>query len=240
MAYYIALFSPETYETFTKSNRDISGFRLRQERAARRIKVGDKLICYMLKISRWNGILEVTSTYYKDNSPLFYDSNDPYVVRFKVKVLAWLPKEKSIPIHEEKVWKNLSFTKDLDSRASSWTGRIRNSLNALDYEDGKFLEILILSQLGNGLTYEVDESKYAKYLKHTVRRTEGEIKVSVPQDLENEENLHPPEIRESAKIQALIAKIGSQMGLRIWIPRNDRAAVLSEWNAGEGELLESL
>jgi hypothetical protein len=31
MAYYLDLFSPETYEAFSKSNREISGFRARQE-----------------------------------------------------------------------------------------------------------------------------------------------------------------------------------------------------------------
>jgi hypothetical protein len=41
MMYYIDLFSPETYETFTKSNQEISGFRQRQETAASRIQPGD-------------------------------------------------------------------------------------------------------------------------------------------------------------------------------------------------------
>lgn len=241
MAYYIDLFSPETYETFSKSSRDISGFRLRQESAASRIKEGDKLICYMVKLSRWIGILEVTSTYYKDSTPLFYDNNDPYVIRFRVKPIIWLQKEKSIPIHEEKVWSKLSFTKDVDPKGSSWTGIIRNSLNMLDNEDGQYLEELLTAQAENGIHYEVDENEYAKHMKHKVRRADGEIKVSVPQELENgEEKAHPSEIRESAKIQAMIAKIGSQMGLRIWIPRNDRTAVLSKWNAGQDELLDNL
>lgn len=241
MAYYINLFSPETYETFSKSNREVSGFRSRQENAAGRIEVGDKFICYMVKLSRWVGILEVTSTYYKDDTPIYYESNDPYVIRFKVKPIVWLPKEKSIPIHEDRVWNILSFTKNIDKKSSSWTGIIRNSLNALDNEDGKFLEELILSQQENGITYEVDESEYAKHLKHKVRRTDGEIKVSIPQDLDNgEEITQRSEVRESTKIQALIAKIGSQMGLRIWLPRNDRKAVLSEWDADQNDLLEHL
>jgi predicted RNA-binding protein len=241
MAYYINLFSPETYETFTKSNQDVSGFRSRQENAASRIEVGDKFICYMVKLSRWIGILEVMSTYYKDDTPIYYDSNDPYVIRFKVKPIVWLPKGKSVPIHEKRVWNNLSFTKNVDPKSSSWTGIIRSSLNVLDDEDGKFLEELILSQKENGIRYEVDENEYAKYLKHKVRRTDGEIKVSIPQDLDTEdEKIRHPEVRESTKIQALIAKIGSQMGLRIWIPRNDRAAVLSEWNADQSDILENL
>ena len=47
MAYYVDLFSPQTYEAFSSSNRDISGFRPRQENAASRVQVGDKLICYL-------------------------------------------------------------------------------------------------------------------------------------------------------------------------------------------------
>ncbi len=241
MAYFIDLFSPETYEIFTKSDQNISGFRLRQEGAASRIKVGDKLICYMVKLSRWIGILEVTSTYFKDNSPLFYNSNDPYVIRLRVKPIVWLPKEKTIPIHDDRVWNKLSFTRNADKKGSAWTGKIRSSLNMLDEEDGKFLEELIAAQVNGKEIFEVDEREYVKYLKHKVRTPEGEITVSIPQDSKREEEVVPrSEARESIKIQALIAKIGSQMGLKIWLPRNDRTAVLSEWRADKTSLLENL
>ena len=43
MAYFIDLFSPETYEAFARSGRDISGFRLRHKGMADRIKSGDVL-----------------------------------------------------------------------------------------------------------------------------------------------------------------------------------------------------
>ncbi len=38
MAYYIDLFSPETYQAFTASERGVSGFRERQRKMAERIK----------------------------------------------------------------------------------------------------------------------------------------------------------------------------------------------------------
>ena len=128
MAYYINLFSPETYEAFSKSDRSVTGFRSRQENAASRVKVGDRLICYMVKLSRWVGVMEVTSLYYKDASPIFYTNNDPFTIRFKVKPIVWLPKEKSIPIHEDQIWGHLSFTKGTDKKSFMWTGKIRNSL----------------------------------------------------------------------------------------------------------------
>jgi hypothetical protein len=103
------------------------------------------------------------------------------------------------------------------------------------------LEELITSQVNGNEVFEIDDHEYAKYLKHKVRRPEGEVTVSIPQDAEHEEEVTPrAEVRESIKIQALLAKIDAQMGLKIWLPRNDRNAVLSEWGAGEDDLLENL
>ncbi len=241
MAYFIDLFSPETYETFTKSDRCVSGFRARQENAASRIKVGDKLICYMVKLGRWIGILEVVSPYYKDDSPLFYNSNDPYVIRFKVKPIVWLLKEKAVPIRDERIWNFLSFTRDADRNGSNWTGKIRNSLNALDDDDGKLLERLLMSQAQNGDIFEVDEHEYAKFLRHKVRRPEGEVTVSIPLESEKEATAAPrSEVRESVIIQALLAGIGAKMGLKIWIPRNNHTAVMAEWKTDHDLLLENL
>jgi len=44
MAHYLDLFSPATYEAFPRSVRTVSGFRIRQQKTANRIKVGDKPI----------------------------------------------------------------------------------------------------------------------------------------------------------------------------------------------------
>jgi hypothetical protein len=41
-------------------------------------------------------------------------------------------------------------------------------------------------------------------------------------------------------MQALLAKIGAEMGMKIWIPRNDRAAVLAEWKTDNRPVLEIL
>lgn len=240
MAYYVDLFSPETYEAFSKSNRDISGFRPRQENAAAKVRIGDKLICYMTKLSRWFGILEVTSEYFKDNTPIFYTSNDPFIIRFKVRPLVWLSKEKAIPIREDGVWNSLSFTKGYDKNSSHWTGKLRNSLNSLDEGDARFLEQFLIAQVDGGETYEVDEQEYAKYLRHKVRRPEGEVPVSVPQDSTSDVDFKPREVRESIKIQSLLANIGAKMGLKIWIPKSDRNAVLSEWKEEHRPLLDHL
>src|SRR4029453_19591250 len=67
--------------------------------------------------------------------------------------------------------------------------------------------------------------------------------VSVPEDisvLDTTEVAPEAETRESIRIQALIATIGAQMGMSIWIPRSDRGGVLKEWKNEGNNLLERL
>ena len=242
MAYYLDIFSPETYEAFSQGPMDITGFRKRQENLAKKIKPGDKFICYMTKLSRWFGIFEVLDDYFIDESPRFYKKNDPYVVRFHIKPLVWLPKEKAIPIREDDVWTHLSFTKDHDKRGSKWTGIFRSNLNRIQDSDGKHLENLLVSQQSDGETYPVAEGEYRKYLTQRVKGPEGDVSVSVPDEDETEDitTVDEPTVRESIKIQALIAMVGEKMGFRIWLPRNDRSRVFSEWNPVIDSLLDEL
>ena len=241
MAYYLNLFSPETYEVFTRSNKDTSGFRVRQQNAASRIAVGDKFICYMIKLSRWVGVLEVMSKWFRDDTPLYYETDDPFVIRFKVRPLAWLPKEKAIPIRDERVWHRLSFTRDYGLDYPYWTGKLRTNLNQLDEEDGRFLEELILAQVEGEEIFPVDEREYQKLLAHRVRRLDRTVTVSVPEDAEMDlRAISTAEVRDSTRIQALLAEIGAKMGMRIWIPRSDRNSVLAEWGRDREALLDEL
>lgn len=241
MAYYLNLFSPETYEAFTNSDQTVSGFRIRHRNVARRINAGDKFICYLTKLSRWIGLLEVVDGPFVQDTPIFYPDNDPFVVRFRVRPLIWLPMEKAVPIHEDSVWNGLSFTRGQSKRSSSWTGKLRGSLVRLDQADGAFLEGVVRGQVDGGATYPVDQNEFRKLVTHRVRRADKDVTVTVPEATELEEGeAVEPKARESVKVQTLLAEIGSRMGMQIWIPRNDRAAVLAEWQGDHPPLLERL
>ena len=98
MNYWTDLFTPETYEGFSKSDRTISGFRESQRGMADRIQAGDKLICYLVRMSRWIGVLDVLEGPFIDRTPIFVPEDDPFVVRFKVTPTVWLPLDKTIPM----------------------------------------------------------------------------------------------------------------------------------------------
>ena len=86
--------------------------------------------------------------------------------------------------------------------------------------------------------------KLRRLRPHTVRGADKSVAVTVP--VETAELIPPeghdvePEVRESLKVQAMLADIGCQMGLKIWIPKGDRGGVLKEWMDAAGSLLDRL
>jgi len=238
MNYYTDLFSPETYQAFTNSDKSISGFRKHQKNTVANLKVGDKLICYVTRISRWIGILEVTEKYFEDDTPIFVNEKDPFVMRVKVKPVVWLALDKAIPIHEDFIWNSLSFTKTLSKKSTKWTGMVRNSLKRLEETDAKLLVEALTSQNIKNKLFEITEEDSKKLKRTTVRTKDKEVDVVVPEDdLVEDEKIETP---ESMKIQALVAEIGERMGLKIWLPKRDRGRVLTHWEPEEETLLENL
>ena len=137
----------------------------------------------MTKLSRWFGILEVIEGPYREDSPLFYSEDDPFVVRFKVSPVVLLDVEKAVPIHEGVVWNSLSLTRDHEQSGSAWTGKLRVNLG--QFADGAFLEELIICQSTGGKTYPVDPEEYRKLLGQRVRRVDRSVSVFVPEDQED-------------------------------------------------------
>jgi hypothetical protein len=243
MAYFIDLFSPETHEAFARSTRDISGFRLRHKGMADRIKPGDIFVCYLTRLSRWCGLLEVIEGPFIDNKPIFVTEMDPFVVRFRVHSAVWLDIDKAIPIHDDLIWNGLSFTQTLEKKSIGWTGKVRGSLVRLEDRDGKFLAEQLKAQATQPKPYPLDEQDVKKLTTHTVNRPDKVVTVSVPEDSGVVDESPPEQVaesRESIKIQALLAQVGARMGMSIWIPRSDRGGVLKEWKSDNQHLLERL
>jgi hypothetical protein len=234
MAYYLNLFSPATWEAFVRSPRNVSGFKPRQLPLARRIAAGDKLLCYMTKLSRWCGILEVQDGPFEDDTPIFAAVADPFTVRFRVAPAICLAADRAVPIREDRVWSRLSWTAALPQTDNTWGARFRGSLASIPDGDGVFLESLLREQASDrGRVYAVDAAEYERLSNLVVQRREGSVAVSVPepepQVAPQVANVARAEGRESIAIQALLAEIGKRMRMQVWIPRSDRGLVLAEW-----------
>ena len=246
MNYYLNLFSPETARGFEGSNREVSGFRVSRKPYVDNQKIGsgDRLICYVTKLQRFIGVLEIKGGPFQDDKPIFVKDNDPFTLRFHVKPIVWLPLEKSIPIHSNLIWKSLSFTKGLSKDSNRWTFMVFSSPKLWPKEDCVFLEKVLIDQNTKQVDYPLSEDDKKKLKAPKIRISDKkEVSVSVPDDEAKEIELTPTiekEKRMSITVQAKLAEIGEILGFKVWIPNSDRSRVLEKWKAKEGTLLDNL
>jgi hypothetical protein len=248
MNYYIDLFSPETADTFSKSLKDISGFRISRKTYIenQNIGTGDKFICYVVRIQRFVGILEVKGSYFVDEEPIFTDEDDPFILRFKVEPIVWLPIEKGIPIKEDLIWNKLSFTKNLTKEptdTSHWNYMVRSSPFLWPKEDCEYLEGILKKQAKKLTDYPFDENDQKKLKIHKIKVSSmKDVTVSIPDDEEDKTEFVKStdvgnNIRESLRVQAKLAEIGEKLGMKIWLPNSDRSRILGIWKPKQDTVL---
>ena len=178
----------------------------------------------------------------------FFDP-DPFVVRFRVDPEVTLDLEQAVPIYEEDVWERLSITRALERRVFGWAQHpnLRASLRQIPTQDGVFLRELLNEQRTARRVYPLTAQDQRRLKsKASVRTADRAVVVEVPDDdlvaggtAPSEEAAPIP--RKSIQLQATLARIGSEMGFRIWIPRSDRQKVSDLMpDAARSSLLELL
>jgi hypothetical protein len=184
-----------------------------------------------VRLSRWAGALEITSSCYSDATPIF-DDPDPYTVRFKVRPIAMFPIEEAIPIDAEGLWEGLSLTKHIKKRIAGWAqhANLRASLRQIDDADAELLMTAIRRQADVRKLYPLTPTeRYRVGSKKLIRTTDRDVIVAVPDEIDerekNDGDFAPEDARESHYMQATLAMIGANMGFRIWIPKADRERV---------------
>jgi hypothetical protein len=245
MRYYIDLYSPATAAIFDKSSRDVSGFSPSRKTYInnQQIGLGDKLICYVTRVQRFIGVLEIMGKPFEDKTPIFA-KDDPFTLRFRVKPIVWLPIEKAIPIHESIIWNHLSFTKNLRKNGRQWEHMVYQSPFLWPAGDCKYLERILLRQASKPVDYPLAEDDLKKMKSTKIRVSDKkEVIVSVPDEEDELVGQMPAsesEQRESTKVQAKLAEIGEILGYKIWLPNSDRARVTAIWHPQDDALLNEL
>lgn len=241
MNYWTDLFTPDTFDAFARSDRTVSGFRITQRAFADKVKPGDRFLCYLVRLSRWAGVLEVESGPFIDSAPIFVPVDDPFILRFRVKPLTWLPLEHTVPIQSPEVWKALSFTRDV-GEGGYWLGPLRRSLQAIDKADGELLQAILRRQSESPTLFPIDEKQLERARSRRIQRVEKSVAVTVPED-SADVAISPAESssdRQSIRIQASLCRLGEAMGLHLWLPAADRSRVLEHWSPRPGSLLDRL
>jgi hypothetical protein len=219
--YWLALFSPTTWQEFLDAGGTVSGFREGNQATVQQIKPGDYLLCYVTQVSRFIGVLEVTGESFLDKTRSIWKDDD-FPCRVAVKMLASVPIEAAVPITELSV-----------HLTPGWNGRVRRSPTRWPESDGETVELSILEAQANPVIRPIDPRKLAKK-PPAIDTKIGPV--TVPNDDEPVEapiaaSEATPELvpesapggREHTEIQWRLLRLGSDMGLDVWVARNDRS-----------------
>ena len=214
---WLDLFTGKTWEEFLRNGANVSGFKERRRNIARRIHPGDYLICYLTGLSRFIGVLEVLSESYFDTETRIWE-DQLFPVRFKVKLIYILDAKTAIPVHSLK--DRLSIFKDAKT-PKSWSGFFRGSPVQFNPKDAEAIIEAIREATVNPIKREFDERQYWRRPK-IYESTVGEVTVPDEEEVATEE----PEAEfiktTHEEMQWLLLKLGSDMGLDVWVARNDR------------------
>jgi len=218
--YWLDLFTYKTWQEFLKAGGKVSGFRESRWNTVKKIHKGDYLLCYLTGVSRWIGVLEVTGDAFLDKSTKIWDY-DIFPARVPVKKLVELTAATAVPILEMK--EALSIFQNLKS-PFAWTGAVRSSPALWKGDDGRAVVSALEKARENPVERPFDEGKLSKVPPVFSARNLGAV--TIP-DAGQEGDAPPPakeskEPTEHDEIQFLLLKLGSDMGLDIWVAKNDR------------------
>jgi hypothetical protein len=187
---------------------------------------------------RWVGALEIIGPS-DDSRKIWKEQNFP--VRFAVKPLIMLEPEHGIPM--DQLDGRVSFYANPKDRGK-FRGFVRSSLNLFkEKKDGDFIVSLLEAAAKNPVSRPVDPRKLARKPLYKVEPKKGTTRqttlVSVPEPEETpgasvsgqHESIEPATTRHS-EIQYLLLTLGAELGLDVWVARNDRGKKWSGTSLG--------
>lgn len=225
-AYWLNLFTFETWNEFLNSGANVSGFREKRWKTVQTIKPGDIFLCYLTGLSRWIGLLEATGPAFLDDKPIWKNSSFP--ARIPVELLVKLDPEIAPPVIEMN--NELSMFKNLKS-PHAWTGRFRGSPSKWSQDDGEAVVQAIHLAQSNPIYRPLDPIKLARI--PPILKTQHLGDVTIPNDdpptsanlvLINDNNVETAakDTTTHTEIQWLLLTLGMEMGLDVWVAKNDR------------------
>ena len=215
--YWLDLFTGQTWEEFLSNGAKVSGFRENRRKVAEKVQPGDFFICYLTGLSRFIGLLEVKSKCYRDSKPIW--KNEVFPIRFEVELLLKLDPKNALPVLTLR--DRLSIFDGIEP-GSQWSGFFRGSPAEFKSQDAEIIVKSMEEASQNPVARDYDERKYWRHSKLYESKKAG--LVTVPEaDLE-EPSAIDTEFEEVTheEIQWLLLKLGSDLGLSVWVARNDR------------------
>jgi hypothetical protein len=246
--YWLDLFTATTWQEFLDHGGEVTGFRESSWRTVQQVREGDYLLCYLVVVKRFVGVLEVISTPYQDATPIWKD--DTFPCRLRVKIVVKLEPETGVPIHELRDKLSI-FSKHPDPR--SWGIYVRRSPTKWSAGDGEMVLDAIRRAESAPTSRPVRKADLAWRPKLLKASSIGMVTVPESQDADPSPTPARPvdstpkiatvqvvrparptttddggaEATQHTEIQWLLLNLGSNMGLDVWVARNDRSRTVN-------------
>ncbi len=229
--YWLNLFTYQTWQEFLAAGGEVTGFRENRWKTVQNMHPGDYLLCYLTGVSRWIGLLEVTGAAFQSDEPIWKDNKFP--VRVPVKVTAKLEPITAVPILTMK--DKLPLFENLKS-PHAWTGHFRGSPAKWPSESGQIVASAIHAAVRDPIERPFDPAKLSKV--PPILKTASGQAVTVPEEepaTVPEQSTPDEQVGSAAgvsvsaakedtphtEMQWLLAKLGNDLGLGVWIAKND-------------------
>ena len=229
MNFWLDCFTGTTWKEFREAGASVSGFNERFRKNAGKIAVGDVFVCYLIGVMRWIGVLEVIGRS-KNETRIWKDEEFP--IRFDVKPIIMLDPEHGVPM--DALVGKVDFYEKPEHKGG-FKGFVRLSPNLFKKaEDATYIISLLKQAQANPVSRPVDPKKLAQKPYFRAERQKGKTKesmlVSVPEPESRNDQAEDMQSRDEgqisttrhSEIQYSLLKLGSEMGLDLWVARNDR------------------
>jgi hypothetical protein len=125
MQYWTILLAWNTWQEFLDTGGMVTGFRASRWKTVQKIQPGDTFLCYMIGISRYFAILEVTDKPFRDESEALLPCRVP------VRIVMDLPPEFAVPV--------LALNQQLSFFKTGWSWHFRMSPIAEQEADAEII-----------------------------------------------------------------------------------------------------
>jgi hypothetical protein len=227
MAYYLNLFTVETWREFKQAGAQVSGFREAMWPRVRSLSPGDRFVCYLAGAYRWVAVLEVTGEPYLagDDAEQIWEM-DRFPARVPVKVVLEVDPLYGPPIAP--MLDTMEAARHLKNR-SRWGTLFMGSPRGWPEADGKLIEDTLVAARDHPVELELPSSAFRSPTSEVVETESGVV--TVPSDSDDDDPADGPATDRAAtahtEMQALLAGLGHAMGFQVYIAQGDRSR---EWN----------
>jgi hypothetical protein len=131
-SYWLDLFTAETWAEFLAHGGDVDGFSGRRWPSVKRIRPGDYLMCYLIRVSKFVGLLEAVGEPFLDEQVIWHSGE--YPSRVPVRMILALDPKQGIPVLEMR--DKLSIFHNL-ANPRYWSGHFQTSPGRWNAGDGE-------------------------------------------------------------------------------------------------------